>query len=87
MRVTVEIPDDLAKRLRASGDDLSRRVLKGVAVEEYRAGRVTKAELRRLPGLETRYELDGFLKVPGVVAGVTMDDVRGDLRDLESPGL
>ena len=87
MNVTVQIPDDLAKRLSASGDDLSRRALEGFALEEYKAGHITKAELRRLLGLEARYELDGFLKLHGVVAEVTIDDLRHDLGDLESLGL
>jgi hypothetical protein len=85
--VTVQIPDDLAKRLSASGDDLSRRALEGFALEEYKADHIAKAELRRLLGLETRYELDGFLKVHGVVADVSIDDLRRDLGDLESLGL
>jgi hypothetical protein len=87
MNVTVQIPDDLAIRLSASGDDLSRRALEGFALEAYKADRITKAELRRLLGLETRYELDGFLKVHDVVADVTIDDLRHDLSDLESLGL
>jgi hypothetical protein len=86
VNVTVQIPDDLAKRLAASGDDLSRRVLEGFALEEYKAGHITKTELRRLLWLETRYELDGFLKAHAVAADVTMDDVRSDLRDLENLG-
>lgn len=87
MNVNVQIPDDLAKRLAASGDDLSRRALEGFALEEYKTGRITKAELRRLLGLETRYELDGFLKVHGVVADVTIEDLRRDVGDLKSLGL
>lgn len=87
MNVNVQIPDDLAKRLAASGDDLSRCALEGFALEEYKAGRITKAELRRLLGLETRYELDGFLKVHGGVADVTIADLRRDVGDLESLGL
>jgi hypothetical protein len=87
MNVTVQIPDDLAKRLAASGDDLSRRALEGFALEEFKAGHITKAELRRLLGLETRYELDGFLKLHGVVADVSIDDLRRDVSDLESLGL
>ncbi|HYL73284.1 MAG TPA: UPF0175 family protein [Bryobacteraceae bacterium] len=84
MDVTVQIPDELANRLAASGGDLSRRALEGFALEEYKAGRITKPELRRLLGLETRYELDGFLKVHGVVTDVTIEDLRRDLSDLES---
>jgi hypothetical protein len=87
MDVTVQIPDDLAKRLSASGDDLSRRALEGFALEEYKSGHISKAELRRLLGLETRYELDGFLKAHGVVSDMTIDDLRRDVRDLESLGL
>jgi hypothetical protein len=87
MNVTVQIPDDLAKRLGASGDDLSRRALEGFALEEYKADHITKAELRRMLGLETRYELDGFLKVHGVTADVSIDDLRRDVSDLESLGL
>lgn len=87
MNLTVQIPDDLAKRLGASGDDLSRRALEGFALEEYKAGHITKAELRRLLGMETRYELDGFLKVHGVVDDVSINDLRRDLSDLESLGL
>ena len=87
MNVTVQIPDDLAKRLGASGDDLSRRALEGFALEEYKAGHITKAELRRMLGLETPYELDGFLKVHGVVADVSIDDLRRDVSDLQSLGL
>jgi hypothetical protein len=51
MNVTLRIPDDLAKRLSAAGDDLSRRALEAFAVDEYRAGRLTRPELRRLSAL------------------------------------
>lgn len=69
MNLTVPIPDDLARRLTADGEDLSRRALEGFGLEEYKAG-ISKAELRRLLGFETRYELDGFLKAHAVVEGL-----------------
>ena len=43
LNITVRIPDDFAKRL-GSGD-LGRRVLEALALEEYRAGRLTTADL------------------------------------------
>ena len=61
MHLTVEIPDDLHGRMNAGGD-LSRRALEALALEEYKIRHITKAELRRLLGFDTRYELDGFLK-------------------------
>ena len=84
MDLNVKIPDDLAQRLAAGNVDLSRRALEGFALEEYKADRITKAELRRLLGFETRYELDGFMKAHQVWARVTIEDLRRDLQDLES---
>jgi predicted nucleic acid-binding protein len=45
-------PDDLARRLGATGE-LDRRVLETLALEEYRLGQLTKPRLRRLLGFET----------------------------------
>ena len=61
MNLTVQIPDDLAIRLTAAGGDLSRRALEAFALEEFKAGNLTKPELRQMLGYETRGCLDGFL--------------------------
>ena len=87
VNVSVSIPDDLAERLGAAGIDLSRRALEGFALEEYKAKHITKAELRRWLGIETRYELDGFLKAHEVWEDVTIDDLLRDLQDLRGLGL
>lgn len=58
MELTVRIPDELASRMSASGVDLSRRALEALALEEFKSGRITKPELRRLLGFGTRYRLD-----------------------------
>jgi hypothetical protein len=87
MNLNVEIPDDLAQRLSAGGGDLSRRALEAFAVEEYKAGRVTKAELRRLLGFDTRYELDGFLKAHDVWMNYTIDDLRREVATLQRLGI
>jgi len=63
MNLTVEIPDDLAGRLSAAGGaNLSRRALEAFAADEYRHDRLTKPELQQLLGIQTSYDLDGFLK-------------------------
>jgi hypothetical protein len=86
MNVTVEIPDEIAATIRAGGGDLSRRVLEGFALEEFKAERLSKAQIRRLLCFETRYELDDFLKARQISANVTIDDVRRDVQDLRSLG-
>jgi hypothetical protein len=61
-------------------------VLEGFGLEEYKAGRITKAELRRLLGFETRYELDGFLKAHAVWMNYTIDDLRREVATLQYLG-
>ena len=85
MDVTIHIPDDLATRLGTVGD-LPRRVLEALAVEEFRLGRLTQAELRRLLGFETRQALDGFLKAHDVCISFTLDDLDQDRSDLRRLG-
>jgi hypothetical protein len=87
MNFTVEIPDDVARRLTASGGDLSRRALEALALEEYKLGHLTKPELRRLLGFGTRAELDAFFKSHEVFASYTAADLERDRRDLRRLGL
>jgi hypothetical protein len=87
MNLTIEIPDDLVGQLSAAGSDLSRRALEAFALEEFKSGTLTKAELRRLLGFETRYELDGFLKTHEIWADFTINDLHRDIDDLKSLGL
>ena len=86
MNVTVEIPDDLAKRLIAAGGDLSRRALEALAAEEYKHERLTKPELQRLLGIETSFQVDEFLKAHDVWIDYTLEDAERERRGLERLG-
>jgi Uncharacterised protein family (UPF0175) len=87
MNVTVQIPDDLAKRLTATGVDLSRRALEALAAEEYKHDRLTKPELQRLLGIETSFQLDEFLKAHDVRIDYTREDAERERKSLERLGL
>ena len=86
MNVTLEIPDDLAKRLAAGGGDLSRRALEALAADEYKHDRLTKPELQRLLGIETSFQLDEFLKAHDVWIEYTTKDAERERRSLEHLG-
>ena len=86
MELTVQIPDDLASRMSASGGDLSRRALEALALEEFKSGHITKPELRRLLSFGTRYQLDGFLKAHDVYEDYTMEDFERDREALKELG-
>jgi hypothetical protein len=78
MQVTLEVPEDLAQRLAADTDSLSRTALEALALEGVRSGKLTTAQARRLLKIKSGYEMDGFLKAHGVLFPVTIDDVRRD---------
>lgn len=84
--VTVQIPDDLIGRLKTESGDLSRRLMEALAIDEYRQGHMSKVDLRRLLGFETRPALDGFLKEHGVFEEYTLEDLAQDREDLRRAG-
>ena len=86
MDVMVPIPDDLAARF-GSEAELGRRAVEALALEEYRAGRLTSPELRHLLGFATRGELDGFLKDHGIAEGITVEEFDRQMGELNGhPG-
>jgi len=85
MDVTVQIPDDLAGRIGAA-DDLRRRALEALAAEEYKRGRLTKPDLRRLLGFETSYQIDEFLKAHEVFEDYTLEDLEREREGLRRLG-
>ena len=87
MDLTIHIPDELAGHFTTEHGDLSRRVLEMLALEEFKNGHITKPELRRLLGFETRGGLDGFLKSHGVFEDYTLEDLEQERRDMSRLGL
>jgi hypothetical protein len=57
-----------------------------LAPDEYRAGRLTKPELRQLLGYETRDELDAFLEVHADFDTYAMADLERERQDLDRLG-
>ena len=70
MDLTIQIPDDLARDLAATGGDLSRRALEGFALQEFKSGRLSKPALSHLLGFSTRDQLERFLKAHTIVEGL-----------------
>ncbi len=78
MKITVEVPEDVARRLAADAGGVSRAALEALALEGVRSGRLTTGQARRLLGIESRNAMDRFLKEHGVLLPDTIDDVRRD---------
>ena len=78
MNVHLEIPEELARQLASDANGVARAALEAIALEAVRSGKLTVSQARRLLGIESRYEMDGFLKAHGVLLDVTLEDVRRD---------
>jgi len=76
MTVTLEIPEELARRLGPEAARMSREAL-GLAA--LRQGLWTEAELGRFLGL-SRLGLDQFLKDHGVELAYTWDDLERERK-------
>jgi hypothetical protein len=62
MQIILELPEEIARGLESKWKDLPRVALESLALEAYRSGILTAAQIRRLLGFETRIHLDAFLK-------------------------
>lgn len=78
MDVHLEIPEEVAQHLASDAKGLTRAALEAIALEGVRSGKLTVAQARRLLGIQSRYEMDGFLKAHGVFLDLTLEDVRRD---------
>jgi predicted HTH domain antitoxin len=85
--VTLDIPDELSAALAASGRALSRSVFEALALEAYRERKLSTAQLGRLLGFESRYELDGFLKGREVWLEYGAEDLERDRETHRNLGL
>jgi hypothetical protein len=62
VNVAIEIPDEIGRALGAHAGDVSRAVLEAVAVEAYRSGTITPAQVQQMLGLSSRWETESFLR-------------------------
>jgi hypothetical protein len=82
MRITVEIPDDMARQVVSPGADPARVLLEDFAVESYRAGKLTMEQVRQLLGFGTPMQVDAFLQRHQVY-DYTVQELEKDLATLD----
>ena len=66
MSVSIEVPDDVQAALEGRWGNLALHLRQSIALEGYRQGVLTLAQVRRLLGLATRSEAQEFLGQRGV---------------------
>lgn len=66
MPLSIDVPDDVRSALEGRWGDLSLRLRETLALDGYRQGLLSLAQVRRLMGLATRWEAQQFLGSRGV---------------------
>ncbi len=79
MNIAIQIPDDVGRALMAKGADVTRAVLEAVAIETYRSGAITPAQVQEMLGLHSRWDTESFLQRAEAYHDYTMDDLDRDI--------
>ncbi len=79
MNVAVEIPDEIGRLLAAQAGGVSRAILIAVALQAYRSGAITTAQVQQMLGLRSRWETETFLRQADAFHDYTMDDLERDI--------
>ena len=79
VNVAIEIPDDIGRVLAGQAGDVSRAVLEAVAIEAYRSGTITPAQVQQMLGLSSRWQTESFLRRAQAYHDYTVDDLERDI--------
>jgi hypothetical protein len=79
VNVAIDIPDDIGRVLATQAGGLSRAVLEAVAIEAYRAGVITPAQVQQMLEMKSRWETESFLRRAEAFHDYTMDDLERDI--------
>lgn len=80
LHVTVTIPDEV---LNAENGEAAQLALEQLALEGYKSGQLTAAQVRRLLGFSTRMQVDAFLKEHGLFLEYTAEDLEQEQAELD----
>lgn len=89
MAITVPLPPDIERQLRARFPDLERRVAEGYAVEAFRRGDLSSRQVGQMLGFSDRWQAERFLSERGAYPGYGPEEFAQDLQtldDLTAPG-
>lgn len=83
MQVIINLPEDIARQLQANQQSVEHSVLEAIALEGYRSGKLTQAQVRKILGFQTALQVDAFLKAHDVYLEYSVEDLERDAESLE----
>ena len=83
-QISVNIPDDVMQQMRQTWQNIPQRALEALAIEAYRGGILTSAEVQHMLSLSSRWEVDALLKSAQAYFEYSEGDLEHDIRTLET---
>ncbi len=83
MIITLHLPEDAEETIRrAWGDQIDRATLEALVIDGYRTGKLGISQVRRLLGLESRWDAQKWLGERGIPLNYSLEDFETDQRNL-----
>lgn len=83
MSITVNMPEEIERQLRAEYPDLDRRVVEGFVVEAFRSGELSSYQIQQILGFEDRWQTIEFLSQRGVYPNYEMEELEEEHRAMD----
>ena len=83
MTLTLHLPDRIAATLQSAWEDLPQAALESLALEGYRSGRLSCADVGEMLGHTSRWESEDFLAAHGAWPGTSVEEFQSDLATLD----
>ncbi len=82
MEITINLPEDVVGIFSADGRNIEREVLEATALEGYRSGKLSQAQVRRMLNLATDMQVDAFFKEHEVYLEYNLNDIKRETEFL-----
>ncbi len=82
MKVTIDLPEDVARVLCAKGETIEREVLEAFALNGYREEKLSQAQVKRMLGYQTDMQVDAFLKEHGIYLEYDLGNIKRETEFL-----
>ncbi|ELS03762.1 Uncharacterized protein family (UPF0175) [Xenococcus sp. PCC 7305] len=83
MQIQIALPDEVADSLSAKWGNLEHKLMEMIVIEAYCEGSIGLGKVRELLGMQTRLEVDTFLKAKGVDLTYNEADFEADRKTHE----
>lgn len=82
MQITIELPEEIGHQLQETWDNLPQKILESLALEAYRQGMITSAQIQTMLNFSSRWQTEQFLKENQAYLDYTEEDLAHDLETL-----